>query len=526
MRKNVCQTKRSRNVERDEELQRRLTEFGWRVLTIWECGIRHFPDTINEIVDFISRCDTGLVWLKAPPPFKEATTEPHRLLKEVTMKELDQWSLLQTWIARSSKVLIKKLSRNDCSWADDPRKHQNGFYVPAELRPQGFFPPLLPLAEQGKEHINVSQFMTIWPATAEVKLSSMRHFSNKGAEVHLTRVPKSEFAGLTPASLLVGGKLFEPMDGGIQHWFVTVDSSSADAELLETLFKLDASFSFALFDPRLALSVAADEGAQLIEEIGAALREGTLAQLLKRVSILPTPEILAENAQSQFLKARGLERLDPYEIPNPGDAIMEISRDIEFSLYKRAELRHRAVDVVRILTDSEQDLVSAIVRGFPALDASFLSASQHRKSRAGRSFEHHIGRLLRDGDVSFEEQVITGGRRPDFVLPSKSVLASASRAFHDALVLSAKTTLRERWKQIILENANCGLFLATVDDRVSSEAIEDMRNRDIFLVVPESLKKAETTCYAKKPNVLSFREFFDLEITQKRPALRGQSTAR
>ncbi|MGM8936100.1 type II restriction endonuclease [Pseudomonas neustonica] len=442
------------------------------------------------------------------------------------MKDLDQWDLLQTWIAGSSRILIKKLSRNDCSWADDPRKHQNGFYVPAELRPEGFFPPLLPLTEPGKEHIYVSEFTTIWPATGEVKHSNIRHFSNKGAEVHLTRVPKDEFAGLTPASLLIGGKLSAPMDGGIQYWFVTVDSASADAELLETLFELGADFTYALFDPRQALSVPVDEGAELIKEIDAALRAGTLAQLLKRVSILPTSEVLAENAQSEFLKAKGLERLDPYEIPNPGDAIMEISRDIEFVLYKRAELRHRAVDVVRILTDNGQSLANAVVRGFPALDASFLSASQHRKSRAGRSFEHHIGRLLRDGNISFEEQVITGGRRPDFVLPSKAVLNSDSRAFNDALVLSAKTTLRERWKQITLENADCGLFLATVDDRVSSEAIEDMRSRDIFLVVPESLKKADTTCYAKKPNVLSFREFFDIEITQKRPVLRAGSAAR
>lgn len=436
------------------------------------------------------------------------------------MKDPEQWDLLQAWIARSSRVLIKKLSQNDCSWADDPRKHQNGFYVPAELRPQGFFPPLLPRNEPGREHIYVSEFRTIWPATGEVKSSNMRHFSNKGAEVHLTRVPKNEFAGLTPASLLIGGKLSDPMDGDIQHWFVTVDSASADAELLETLFELDAGFSYALFDPRQALSVPVDEGAELIEEIDAALRAGTLAELLKRVSILPTSEVLAKNAQSEFLKARGLKQLNPYEIPNPGDAIMEISRDIEFALYKHAELRHRAVDVVRILTENGKGLANAVVRGFPALDASFLSASQHRKSRAGRSFEHHIGRVLRDGSISFEEQVITGGRRPDFVLPSKAVLNSASRAFDDALVLSAKTTLRERWKQITLENSNCGLFLATVDDRVSAEAIEDMRNRDIFLVVPEALKKADTTCYAKKPNVLSFREFFDIEINRKRPSLR------
>lgn len=437
------------------------------------------------------------------------------------MKDVDQWDLLHEWMSRSSKILIKKLSRNDCSWADDSGKHQRGFYVPSELRPEGLFPPLVAQTEAGKQHIYVSKFLTFWPATGEIKQSNMRHFSNKGAEVHLTRVPKSEFAGLTPASLLVGGRLSKPMTDGTYHWFVTVDSASADAELLETQFELNANFTFDLFDPSKVAALKQDEEAKLIDEIDTALRNGTLLELLQNVATLPTSEALAASAQAEYLKSNDFKSLNPYDLANPGDAIMKISRDIEFALYKRAELRHRAVDIVRILSSANQSLVSSVVKNFPALNASFLSASQHRKSRAGRSFEHHIARLLTDGNVHFEEQAMTGGRRPDFVLPSKKVLRSTDRHFDQALVLSAKTTLRERWKQITLESADCGLFLATVDDRVSSEAIEDMRNRKILLVVPESLKTASTTCYGNKENVLSFREFFDKEITQKRPALRA-----
>ena len=160
------------------------------------------------------------------------------------------------------------------------------------------------------------------------------------------------------------------------------------------------------------------------------------------------------------------------------------------------------------------------MRGFPDLDATFLSASQHRKSRAGRSFEQHIARLLRDGRIYFEEQVITGGRRPDFVLPNLVVLKAKTRTFEEAMVLSAKTTLRERWKQIAMEKFNCVLFLATVDDRVSSSAIDDMGTQGIHLVVPESLKKSKETCYSGKINVITFREFFDDEISSKRPSCR------
>lgn len=88
------------------------------------------------------------------------------------------------------------------------------------------------------------------------------------------------------------------------------------------------------------------------------------------------------------------------------------------------------------------------------------------------------------------------------------------------MVLSAKTTLRERWKQVAMEKFNCALFLATVDDRVSSAAIDDMNNQGIHLVVPESLKKSKETCYNGKLNVITFREFFDKEISAKRPSCR------
>jgi len=219
----------------------------------------------------------------------------------------------------------------------------------------------------------------------------------------------------------------------------------------------------------------------------------------------------AAEAQRVFLQQHQLEDLSPYEMPNPGDAIMKISRDIEYSLYKRAERRYRAAEVIRIITSGGTDIVSSVVRGFPDLDATFLSASQHRKSRAGRSFEQHISRLLRDGRIAFEEQAVTGGRRPDFVLPSLVVMKAKDRAFEEAMVLSAKTTLRERWKQVTMEKFNCALFLATVDDRVSSAAIDDMNNQGIHLVVPESLKKSKETCYNGKTNVITFREFFDEE---------------
>lgn len=87
------------------------------------------------------------------------------------------------------------------------------------------------------------------------------------------------------------------------------------------------------------------------------------------------------------------------------------------------------------------------------------------------------------------------------------------------MIVSLKTTLRERWKQLSLECIHGDIFLATVDDRVRSEAIADMADNDIYMMVPETMKESKETCYAGKSNVITFREFFDEEVAHKRPQL-------
>ena len=195
---------------------------------------------------------------------------------------------------------------------------------------------------------------------------------------------------------------------------------------------------------------------------------------------------------------------------------MRISRDIEYALYKRAELRQRAAQVAGLLLRG-QDPVTALVRGFGQLDGLFLSAAQTRKSRAGRSFEQHVQRLLVDGRVRHQAQAVFGGRRPDFVLPDVATLNRAQD--RDTLILSLKTTLRERWKQLGLERPHAPVFLATVDDRVSSDAIADMARNGIVLVVPESLKASKEAVYEKQDEVITFRDFFHDQIRARRPAL-------
>ena len=149
----------------------------------------------------------------------------------------------------------------------------------------------------------------------------------------------------------------------------------------------------------------------------------------------------------------------------------EISRSIELDLFREYQRRQRAVALIRMLLgDSPRevcaaDVMRALTGKFQAVYELMLSASQQRKARAGYSYEHHIEAMLAGGEIPFEKQaIITAGKRSDFVLPSRAVLARPADPEQPGLILSAKTTLRERWKQVGLEQGAAELYLTTVDE--------------------------------------------------------------
>lgn len=431
-----------------------------------------------------------------------------------------EWNEISAWINLSQQIFIKKLSRNDTSWADSAKNgHQNGFFIPRPVAESDFFPQLKN-SNPEKPHIFDAEYLTFWPASGEVGVSTIKHFSlrNPGTanarpryEWQHTGMAKEQFQALSPASLLLVGKLKQAVSGAA-YWFMVVDSVSEEAEIIETVFELDADFHFGLFDPAL-LVAPASATEQLIAELAEAIKDGKLEQFTKRQA-LPTPKTLATQAQAKWLNESGMVDMNPFSIAQPGDAVMRISRDIEYAIYKLAELRFRAAQVARNLLHGGGDPIANLVRGFPDLDSIFLSAAQTRKSRAGLSFEHHVERLFKDGRIRYEPQAVFGGRRPDFVLPDVKVLNAKA----DAVIVSLKTTLRERWKQLAMEKPFGAIFLATVDDRVSGEAIDEMDRNAISLVVPESLKKAKESAYEDYSNVITFRQFFDNEIKAKRPS--------
>ncbi len=123
---------------------------------------------------------------------------------------------------------------------------------------------------------------------------------------------------------------------------------------------------------------------------------------------------------------------------------------------------------------------------YPELRALFLSISQSRKSRGGKDFELQLRRLLELMEVPYQPPDRT--YRVDFMIPSYEHYA---RNRNQCIVVSAKRTLRERWQEVVdeLHKMNCpNVYLATADERISSDKKDDIWRRNIYLVVWDEVK--------------------------------------
>ena len=423
----------------------------------------------------------------------------------------------------ADRVYVKKLALNDWQWSEVANKHQAGVYIPFQDRDSGFFPKLSEKPRQTGAPIHEIYFDIHWPEVDVTQSARLVNYRSKGEETHLTNVPKGPFAGIAPASYLVIAHR-RSAEGKPYYQAVVVDSASDECAAMVDLFEITAEFRSGLFTPKAAVQSYQDRILQFLDEASSAFRSGRLEQFSRPYASMPAPGSLAKQAREVYIKRHGaVSGFNPFVLPAPGDVVLEISRNIEHELFREYELRHRSLALVRLLVGQDPKTASLettfrrIILEFPAIDKILLSAAQQRKSRAGYSFEHHIRQLLIDGGVPHEIQVvIEAKKRPDFVLPTFALYGDKNRPRRDALVLSAKTTLRERWKQVQGEIKNCDLYLATVDENIAVNAIEDMCAQGIKLVVPESLKNSSITAYKNQANVMSFKTFFMNDIKRDR----------
>ena len=156
-------------------------------------------------------------------------------------------------------------------------------------------------------------------------------------------------------------------------------------------------------------------------------------------------------------------------------------RNVEWEIFQSIE-RAGSMDIV--------------ARGFEKFD-EFLkfanSVMQRRKSRSGNSLEFHVRHILiEEGlvegtDFSFNPR-IEGGKKPDFLFPGKASYDDPEHPDAQLRILAAKTTLRDRWRQILREADRIPVKHAiTLQEGLSDAQFREMREAGLQLVVPVPL---------------------------------------
>jgi hypothetical protein len=217
---------------------------------------------------------------------------------------------------------------------------------------------------------------------------------------------------------------------------------------------------------------------------------GNLYNLFKER--IPTNEEICDKAANEILKDLSLT-----------DVKSDFSRlvnDMHDEVYRQYLIYEE-----KIGNDVLKKNVISLKKIFVELNSFFMSISQSRKSRAGKAFEYIIRTLFKRLGYHFSEQVNIDGAKPDFVLPSEKYFKERPL---DCVIFTAKRTLRERWRQVVTEaNKGYGFFLATMDEKVSLNQIQNMAMNKVYLVVPKNIKNENET-YRDQYNVISFEDFF------------------
>ena len=155
--------------------------------------------------------------------------------------------------------------------------------------------------------------------------------------------------------------------------------------------------------------------------------------------------------------------------------------DCEYELFQSLEM---AVELPRIQ------------QGYQTLGA-FLghaqSVLQRRKSRAGRSLELHVRQILCEEALVEQKHfsyqpVVEETNRPDFLFPNAQAYRDPCFPKHKLRMLAVKTSLRDRWRQVLKEAERIETkHLLTLEKGVSETQFRDINEAGIRLVAPKSL---------------------------------------
>lgn len=136
-----------------------------------------------------------------------------------------------------------------------------------------------------------------------------------------------------------------------------------------------------------------------------------------------------------------------------------------------------------------------------------LAWLNRRKSRAGHALEHHLGAIFRENKIKFGSQVRTeGNKKTDFLFPGADEYHDEDFPCSLLRMLGAKTTCKDRWRQILNEaDRISNKHLITMQAGISVNQTDEMKDAGVTLVVPKGIRESYTD--AQKSEILTLQDF-------------------
>ncbi len=189
------------------------------------------------------------------------------------------------------------------------------------------------------------------------------------------------------------------------------------------------------------------------------------------------------------------------------DVMSAAARDIQNRVYRHLEyIRTNPDRKIIDWTNTEFALFRAIEharygdkisRGFATVDEFITMANMvlnRRKSRAGKSLEHHLSAIFDGNGIMYTPQAVTeGNKKPDFLFPSQTAYHNAAFPTEKLISLAAKTTCKDRWRQILNEAdrlRDMPKYLCTLQQGISPTQMDEMQAENVILVVPKPYIKS------------------------------------
>ena len=148
--------------------------------------------------------------------------------------------------------------------------------------------------------------------------------------------------------------------------------------------------------------------------------------------------------------------------------------------------------------------------------ALILSNTQSRRSRAGKEFENILEVIMigagipldSQGNIGKQEFIKKGlGKLVDLVSPGVIEYMINKR---NSVLISAKTTLRERWQEVPEEMGRTGareMFLATLDTAISTDVLNTLYEANIQVTTTKAIKDK---FYKTNNRVLTFEDLLKI----------------